>query len=162
MGVVMLGVGDYGASRSPEDVVKTLALGSCVAVVMLDPATRTVGMVHVALPESSISPEKCKERPGYFADTGIPALIETMREHGSTSSGQKMIVKLAGGAQVMDPNNTFNIGKRNQLAVKKILWQFGMGAISEDLGGHISRSVAVSPKDGRVRITSSARGEWEI
>ncbi len=43
MGQIILGVGDYGASNSPEDEVKTFALGSCVSVIMLDPATRTVG-----------------------------------------------------------------------------------------------------------------------
>lgn len=32
MNVIMLGVGDYGASNQAGDVVKTLALGSCVAV----------------------------------------------------------------------------------------------------------------------------------
>jgi len=162
MGTIMLGVGDLGASRSPGDVVKTLALGSCVAVVVLDPASRSVGMVHVALPESEIAPEKAAAKPGYFADTGVPFLVEELRRIGGTRNGTNFIVKLVGGASVMDPNNTFNIGKRNLLAIKKILWSLGMGAKAEDVGGHISRSVEADVDTGRVVITSAGRGRWEI
>ena len=62
----------------------------------------------------------------------------------------------------MDPNNTFSIGKRNALAIKKVLWQFGMGAIAEDIGGSISRTVCVDVDNGRVRISSPGREDWEI
>ena len=158
----MLGVGDLGATNGQGDIVKTLALGSCVAVVLLDPKTKMVGMVHVALPDSSINRDMAGERPGYFADTGIPALINRMKGLGCKGNGRGMIVKLAGGARIMDPNNTFNIGKRNVLAVKKILWANGMGAVAEDIGGSISRSVAVHPDSGRVVISSSGRNNWEI
>ncbi len=161
-GVVMLGIGDYGASRSTGHEVKTLALGSCVALCMLDPKTHTVGMAHVALPESQISPERGMERPGYFADTGVPALLACMHGLGCDKRGKSFIVKLVGGAQVADPRNTFNIGKRNVLAIKKALWSYGLGAVAEDVGGNISRSVSIDVDHGRVRIMSSRRGEWEI
>jgi len=82
MSNLILGVGEFGASKNPSDIVKTFALGSCVAVVLMCPRTRTVGMVHVALPESKINPEKVKTRPGYFADTGIPALLQKMATMG--------------------------------------------------------------------------------
>lgn len=137
-------------------------MGSCVAVILLHAKSRTVGMVHVALPESKISAEKAKEKPGYFADTGIPALLKAMALKGCPANGKGMIVKLAGGAQIMDPNNTFNIGKRNILAVKKILWAYGMGPLAEDMGGHISRTVTVSADNGAVVISSAGKGEWSI
>ena len=75
-----------------------------VAAILLDPRTRTVGMVHVALPESRINPAKVAERPGYFADTGIPALLKEMAKLGCDPRGRGMVVKLAGGAKIMDPN----------------------------------------------------------
>ena len=93
MSNVILGVGEYGASRTPGDIVKTFALGSCVAVILMCPKTRTVGMVHVALPESKINPEKVKTRPGYFADTGIPALMKQMADMGCDPRGRGFIVK---------------------------------------------------------------------
>ena len=160
--MIMLGVGDFGATNKPGEVIKTLALGSCVSIVFLYPKTRAVGMVHVALPDSSLDKVKTQERPGYFADSGIPALINEMKKHGYSGNGRDMIVKLAGGAKIMDPNNTFNIGKRNVLAIKKILWGHGMGAVAEDVGGNYSRSVAISTDTGRVTLSSPGRQNWEI
>ena len=162
MNVIMLGVGDYGASNRAGDVVKTLALGSCVAVVLLDTRVRAVGMAHVALPNSSISPDRAAQKPGHFADTGIPALFQAMRQAGSGAAARDLMVKLVGGAMIMDPNNTFNIGNRNVLAIKKLLWQYGMGPVAEDVGGQYSRSVAVDVDSGAVQITSPGRGIWTI
>jgi len=162
MNTIVLGVGDYGASNRLGDSVKTYALGSCIAVVLMDPKTRTVGMVHVALPESRINPGKSAERPGYFADTGIPALLREMGKFGGDPRGRGMIVKLAGGAKIMDPNDTFNIGKRNELAIKKILWAHGMGAVAEDLGGNYSRTVSVSVETGIITLSSPGRSNWTL
>ncbi len=162
MSTNIIGIGEFGASKTPGDVVKTLALGSCVAVILLYPPNRTVGMVHVALPEANINLEKAAERPGYFADTGVPALFRTMVQLGCKPNGRDYIIKLAGGAKVMDPNSTFNIGKRNVLAIKKILWQRRMGAVKEEVGGSISRTVAVHVDTGKVVLTSSGRGQWQL
>ena len=160
----VVGVGEFAVSSDPEEVIKTFALGSCVAVVFLHKPTRTVGLIHVALPESSISPEIVRERPGYFADTGIPAILKTMSVVTKQGNGlaQGMVVKIAGGANVMDTNNTFNIGKRNVLSLKKILWSLGMGPMAEDLGGSISRTVSVSVGTGRIVLSSPTKGEWEL
>ncbi len=162
MSLMVLGIGDFGAANSPGTTVKTYALGSCVAVVFLHPGTHTVGMVHVALPESSINPAKVKERPGYFADTGIPLLLKEMAKFGCPPNGRGMIVKLAGGASIMDQNETFNIGKRNVLAAKKILWSLGMGAVAEDVGGNFSRTVSVSVQTGQVMLSSPGRPDWKL
>ena len=62
----------------------------------------------------------------------------------------------------MDPKGTFNIGKRNILAIKKILWTRGMGAVAEDVGGSISRTVAVEVDSGKVMLSSAARGNWVL
>lgn len=162
MGSVILGVGDYGASKNPGDEVKTYALGSCVSVILLDPKTRTVGMVHVALPDSSINKAKAAEKPGYFADTGIPALLAEMAKLGCHKKGRGMVVKLCGGANVMDTNDTFQIGKRNALAIKKILWSYGMGAVAEDLGENFSRTVSISVEAGQVTLSSPGRPNWQL
>ncbi len=160
----VVGVGEFAVSNNPEEVVKTFALGSCVAVVFLHKPSRSVGLIHVALPESKISPEIVAKRPGYFADTGIPAILKAMAN--LTGAGNNlakgMVVKMTGGANVMDANNTFNIGKRNVLALKKILWPLGMGPVAEDVGGAFSRTVAVAVQSGRVFISCAGKGEWEL
>lgn len=162
MGQIILGVGDYGASNNPGDEVKTFALGSCVSLILLDPKTRTVGMAHIALPDSSINKAKAGEKPGYFADTAIPALLAEMAKFGCHKRGKGMVVKLCGGANVMDTNDTFQIGKRNALAIKKALWSYGMGAVAEDLGKNFSRTVAISCETGQVTLSSPGRPNWQL
>ena len=159
---IILGVGDYGASKTAGQEVKTFALGSCIAVIMLDPKARCIGMVHVALPDSSINKERAKEKPGYFADTGIPALMKLMSELGCVGGGSGWIVKLVGGANVADASNIFNVGKRNGMAIKKILWDLKISPRAEDIGKNFSRTVTVRVDDGKVIVNSPGRGEWNV
>ena len=161
MATIYVGVGEHAVSNCPEDVIKTMALGSCVGVVVLAPEYKAAGLLHVALPDSSINRKRGEQKPGTFADTGIPLLFKDMHMLGVNGNG-RLIVKLAGGASIMDPNSTFNIGKRNLLAIKKALWKYGLGALAEDIEGTISRTVTIPLDTGKVIISSPGRGEWEI
>lgn len=162
--IQVVGVGEYAVSQAPETTIRTFALGSCVAVIFLHKPTRAVGLIHVALPEASVNPDIVRTRPGYFADTGIPAILEDMASR--TGAGKAitrgMMVKIAGGANVLDTNNLFNIGKRNVLALKKILWPLGMGPVAEDVGGSYSRTVSVSVATGLITLSCPAKGEWTL
>lgn len=153
---INVGIGEFAVSKNPEEKIKTFGLGSCVAIIVLDPKVRSVGLMHVALPESSINPEKAEKLPGYFADTGIPHLLNHMAKLGSKPNGQGLIFKLVGGAQVMDPNQRFNIGKRNVLTIKKILWKYNLAVVAEEVGGNISRTVEVDAGTGRVTISQGS------
>lgn len=159
---LVIGIGELAACKESGAVIKTFALGSCIAVILFSPTTRTAGMVHVALPDSKINPEKTRELPGYFADTGIPKLLREMAAIGNRPDGKGLIVKLIGGASVMDPNDVFSIGKRNLLAIRKILWGHGLGAIAEDVGGNFSRTVALDVSTGAVSVFCPGRGQWQV
>lgn len=156
MNQINIGIGELAVSKNPEEKLKTFGLGSCVAVITLDPRVRSVGLMHVALPDSSINPEKARMQPAYFADTGIPYLLNEMAKLGSKPNGQGLIFKLVGGAQVMDPNQRFNIGKRNVLTIKKILWKYNLAVVAEETGGNISRTVDVDARTGRVTIAQGS------
>ncbi len=145
-----VGIGEFKVSGEPGTIIKTLALGSCVAVAIFSKKYAAAGLIHVQLPESSINPALAQKRPGAFADTGIPLLIQEMVELGCKPN--ELIVKVVGGAQVMDPNNTFNIGKRNYLSVKKILWANRMFPVTEEVGGSISRSVTIVVGENDVKV----------
>jgi chemotaxis protein CheD len=161
MNTIYVGVGEYTVSNNPNEMIKTMALGSCVGVIAYWPERKTAGLLHIALPESSINKKMSEQRPGMFADTGIPQLLLEMKRKGYDGKS-RLIIKLAGGASIMDPNNTFNIGKRNVLAVRKILWALRLGAIAEHVGDSISRTVTVDPATGKVVISSPGRGDWEL
>lgn len=154
MAKLVVGIGEAVSSNSSEDEIKTFALGSCVAVIFLDPKTRVGGMVHIALPDSNIDLEKSKSSPGHFADTGIHFLLALMLEKGATPNG-KYITKIAGGANIMDKNDYFQIGKRNITAIKKILWDMNIPIASEDVGGTISRTVSIEMQTGRVYVQTA-------
>ena len=159
MSIINVGIGEWKISSEPGDIIKTYALGSCVAVIIQDVKLKSVGLIHIALPDSSIDPEKAHRMPGYFADTGLSTMIEEMKKKGSVRPNIR--VKLVGGAAVMDDKGFFDIGKRNLLAVKKILWKSSLGAIAEDTGGEISRTVSVNVSDGDTLISSGKR-QWKI
>ncbi len=147
---IYIGVGEIVVSKNPDNVLVT-SLGSCVAVIMLAPGICGAGLAHVALPSSSVNEEQSRVKPGYYADTGIPGLLAAMGKlHGGKRG--RLLVKLVGGANIMDPNNTFDIGKRNVLAIKKILWKNRLGVLVEDIGEDISRNVRVRVDTGQVIV----------
>ncbi len=143
-------IADLAVTKSADEVLITYSLGSCIGVAIWDPAVRVAGLLHYMLPEASISPEKAKSSPAMFCDTGVPRLFRAAYELGATK--QRMVVKIAGGSQLLDENGTFNIGKRNYLALRKIFWKNGIMIQSEDVGGSISRTMRVDNATGTVTI----------
>ena len=157
---IVVGVGEFSVTSDEMPTIKTFALGSCVAVICLASRRKMVGLLHVALPEAKINPTMAQARPGMFADTGIPALLDMMVRRGCNLAELK--VKLAGGASILDAEQRFEIGKRNILSVKKVLWMYRLGPVAEDVGRDYSRTVTVSAETGLVVISSPNKGEWQI
>jgi chemotaxis protein CheD len=154
-----VGIGEFKVSKDSGDVLKTYALGSCVAVIAYDTHTKVAGLIHIALPESKINPKKAETRPGFFADTGLPIFLKEMKQKGANRNNTW--IKIAGGSNIMDEGKTFDIGRRNTIAVKRYLWKNGLGAIKEDVGGNISRTVSISVNTGEV-IISNSKEKWTL
>ena len=72
-----------------------------------------------------------------------------------------MIVKVAGGSQLLDDNGTFNIGKRNYVMLRKLFWRNGILIDGEDVGGSISRTLRLQMSTGRVTV-KTRNGETEL
>jgi hypothetical protein len=79
---LVIGIGELAVSNRPGDVIVTHALGSCIAVCVFDPVASIAGMLHFLLPEARINPERARQQPAVFADTGIPLLFQTAYEYG--------------------------------------------------------------------------------
>lgn len=159
MKLLEVGIGEIGVSADSDTVIKTYALGSCVAVIIYDKENRIGGLIHIALPDSEINLEKAEKNPAYFADTGLPLLLKKMNEMGAKKSNSW--IKVAGGASVIKSCESFDIGKRNVLAVKKILWGRQLGIKKDDVGGDYSRTVSLNLADGTVTLSNAGRN-WEI
>jgi len=163
MAKIIVGVGEWAVSGNAEDEIKTFALGSCVALILLDPKTRVVGFAHFALPEAKIDEKKAKELPTYFVDSGVPFLFSKMSAAGSIPH-KGYIVKLIGGANVMTSGSLdrFEIGKRNATAIKKMLWDMALPVTAEDVGKNFSRTVTVFLSNGKITVSSADGREWSV
>ncbi|MCC6262663.1 MAG: chemotaxis protein CheD [Bryobacterales bacterium] len=158
--LLTVGVGDCKVSGGAEAVLATYALGSCIAVAIHDPVAGVGGLLHYMLPESTLNPDKARESPYMFADTGIPRLFHAAYQLGAEK--RRLVVRVAGGAQVMDENGVFNIGKRNHLALRKILWKAGVIVHAEDVGGSTSRTVRLEVATGRFFIRGPGMPDREM
>ena len=154
-----VGIGEWKVSNRRDDIIKTYALGSCVAVITYDQKNGVAGLIHIALPESKVNPGKAERLPGYFADTGLPLLVRGMERRGAEKKNIR--VRIAGGASIMDENRNFDIGRRNTIAVKRFLWKNGLGVIREDTGGNSSRTVAINVADGVITVSNSGNS-WTL
>jgi chemotaxis protein CheD len=139
---------DCRISDAPGQVLATHGLGSCIGLLVHDPKTAVGGLLHFMLPDSGIDPARARENPYIFADTGIPLLLDQVCGRGA--SKRRLIVHAVGGAQMMDQECVFEIGKRNYLATRRILWNAGVLLHSEAVGGVSSRTVRLEIGSGKV------------
>ncbi|MEZ5305506.1 MAG: chemotaxis protein CheD [Pyrinomonadaceae bacterium] len=147
----IVGIADMKVSSNPDDEIITYALGSCLGVTVFDPVAGVAGMIHIMLPSSNTNPEKARENPYMFVDTGIPALFKACYKLGADKS--RMMLKVAGGASRHDAEtDNFQIGKRNMLVLKKLLWKNNVLIDSQDVGDKVSRTMALRVKDGTVTL----------
>mgnify|MGYP006306253751 CR=1 FL=1 len=143
----VVGVGDMKLSSNTGDVVVTHALGSCIGVAIYDARAKVGGILHFMLPLSSVNPEKAKNNPAMFADTGIPAFFKSAYKLGAARMALK--IKMAGGAQVFDDKDFFAVGKRNQVVARKIFWKNNMLIEKEHVGDQMSRTMYLDIESGR-------------
>lgn len=156
MSTVIVGVADCKIGNQPEDTLVTYALGSCIAVVLYDPVARVGGMLHLMLPDSSLDQSKAERNPYMFADTGIPLLFRSA--YGQGAEKKRLNVWLAGGAQVVE-STMFDIGKRNYLAARKILWKAGVLVQAEATGGTTSRTIRLELETGNLWLRGAGEPE---
>lgn len=153
-GKLIVGIGEFAVTDQPGGSIVTHALGSCIAVCIWDPAVRVAGLLHFLLADSKINPERARQQVGTFADTGIPALFQEAYKLGLDK--KRAEVRLVGGAEIAtaaSPSN-LQVGKRNILAARNLLWKNGVMIRAEATGGNVPRTVRISADDGRVEVST--------
>ena len=158
---LVVGVGDCKVAADAGAELVTYALGSCIAVAVWDPACRVGGLLHFMLPDSNVDRQsQGRNHPYRYADTGVPLLFREAYQHGAEK--RRLVVRLAGGAAVVDDNGLFSIGKRNYAALRKILWRAGVLIHGEDVGGAVSRTVRLELDSGRMFVRTTGQTEKEL
>ena len=142
------------------DMLITYALGSCLGVTIYDPIVQVGGLLHVMLPESSIDLEKATVNPYMFVDTGVPRLFREAYKAGAQKD--RLVVKVAGCASMhAEETDRFQIGKRNELMLRKLLWKNGVMMEATDLGGQVARTMSLEIGSGVV-VLRTKNGERSI
>lgn len=147
---LVVGVADMLVSNDSSAEIVTFSLGSCLGVTIYDPFKKIGGLLHLMLPDSRIDSAKAMTAPYMFVDTGVPRLFHAAYNLGADRN--RLIVKVAGGAQLLDQQGIFNIGARNFDALEKLLAQNGLKAHAVDVGGLSSRTVWLDLTTGDVSI----------
>ncbi|MBA3015654.1 MAG: chemotaxis protein CheD [Proteobacteria bacterium] len=157
---LIVGISDMKIGTKPEEELVTYSLGSCIGVVLWDPVVKVGALLHYMLPDSSIDKDKAEMKPFMFADTGVPRMFKEIYKHGGVK--ERMKVYIVGGAQIMDDSGMFNIGKRNQMIIRKMFWKNNVTVAKEDVGGSVNRTVTLNVGTGHVRLKISGQGEVDL
>ena len=87
-----VGVSDMKISNQAGDIVVTHALGSCIGIAIHDPVAHVGGILHYMLPVSKVDPEKAKNNPMMFGDTGVPALFQEAYRMGAKKENLRVVM----------------------------------------------------------------------
>lgn len=148
--LIKVGMADLNVCLPPKGLT-TLGLGSCVGIILYDPSTKVSGLAHIMLPDST----KIKNNGNIakFADTAVDKMIDDMCRLGAKRN--KLIGKLAGGAQMFSFNSTndlMRVGERNIVASKEKLQSLGIRIVAEDTGLNYGRTIEFYPETGELWI----------
>jgi chemotaxis protein CheD len=144
-----------------DDVLVTLGLGSCVAILLYDAEARIGGMAHILLPSPALS--RMDANPAKFPQSAVPRLLELMTADGASHG--RITARLAGGASMfaaLAPPGTIQMGERNLVASRQTLGAHGVPLVGESVGGDYGRSVRLRVCDGQVEIRTVAHGTHHL
>lgn len=158
-----VGMADLIVVSAPE-MLMTLGLGSCIGLVLYDQTAKVAGMVHIMLPDSRGAGEKALEKPGKFADTAVPVLINEVCAKGALRSRLK--AKLAGGSQMFAlpgaETDFLAVGSRNAKETIDLLKKTGIPLVNSDVGGNKGRTVEFSTVTWMLTVKVLGKGKIEI
>jgi len=149
-------VADLQVATAGEMLI-TVGLGSCVAIVLYDAIARIGGMAHVLLPSPALS--RVDGNPAKFPQTAVPRLLELMSQCGA--SPRRLTGRLVGGASMfasLTAPGTIQMGDRNVVASRQALNHAGIPLTGESVGGDYGRTVRLTVADGRLEVSSVAHG----
>lgn len=133
--------------------LRTVGLGSCLAVTIFAPRQQLAALAHCMLPTREAPDGEVAK----YVDTAVPSLIAALKMAGGT---QPLSAVLVGGASMFPGvSHEFmrDIAGRNVEVALQALDAAGVPVRAQDVGGHVGRSIQVDPVAQRV-LVSTIRG----
>jgi chemotaxis protein CheD len=150
----VVGIGQLAVSTDPGETIITYALGSCLGVTAYDRTARVGALVHVQLPLSPQHADEATRWPAKFVETGVALMFREMYARGARK--ERVELRVAGGARTTGEavDECFEIGRRNVVALKKVLWQNGVLLRAQEVGGTTYKTVSLRVEDGMVMLAT--------
>lgn len=156
--LILVRMGELKISESP-DFLGCTGLGSCIGLVIYDSQKKIGGLAHIILPEAGRNGNS-PGKPGKYADTAIPKLIEDLCKAGAEPN--QLWAKIAGGAHMFSfdtDNDIGRIGERNTEKVREILNEIKIPLKGMDCGGKSGRTIKFCLESGELKIKTFHKGE---
>lgn len=153
----MVRMGEQAASASAGDVLACIGLGSCIGLVLLDRTASVAGLAHIMLPEAGPGDPA---RPGRFADTAVPGLVDRVVGLGARRARLRAV--LVGGAQMFAFGSSLDVGARNDAAARAALHLAGIPVRAEATGGTCGRTVRVDVASARVTVREAGGTTFDL
>ncbi len=156
--LVRIGLAQFRVAKAPMTMM-TMALGSCLGVVLYDATTNIGGLAHVMHPKRELV--KNNANKAKFVDSAITLMVSRMVKRGAAR--EKIVAKIFGGAQmfgnVKGSPGVLQIGEKNVESAREKLAELGIPVVAEDIGGNQGRTISFNVSDGTVMMKDAFDNE---
>ena len=156
--IIKVGMAQFRVAMAPVKMM-TMALGSCVGIVLYDPKLRLGGLAHVMHPNR----DKVKNNTNRakFVDSAIELMFSMLLKKGARKG--RLEAKIFGGAKmfghISQRLGVTQIGDKNVEAAREHLLRRKIPIVAECVGGSTGRTIMFDLSDGTVKVKSSHGGE---
>jgi chemotaxis protein CheD len=156
--LVKIGMAQFRIGAAPMKMM-TMALGSCLGVVLYDATARIGGLGHAMHPHRRNV--KSNANRAKFVDSLIGLMIDRMARNGARR--ERLTAKIFGGARMFDHvkgnRSVLQIGEKNVIAAREELRFRGICIVAECVGGSKGRSILFDVADGSVSVRDAFDNE---
>ena len=140
--LVKVGVAEHFVGRAPMRIM-TMALGSCLGIVLFDPISCVGALAHAMHPRRELVRNRANSSK--FVDTVVELMISRMVRMGADK--ENIVAKIFGGARMFDSisgaKGVLQIGSENVKSAREALASYSIPIVAEDVGGTRGRKVLI-------------------
>ncbi|HYW48969.1 MAG TPA: hypothetical protein VE861_00100, partial [Gemmatimonadaceae bacterium] len=152
--VVMVPMGQSRVAGNGT-LLRSLGLGSCLAVIIFAPRQGLAGVAHCMLPHADQGGSPASK----YVDTAIPDLLHQLSAAGASEPFSATLVGGASMFPAFSEGVLRDIAGGNVSTARTVLTNSAVPVRSEDVGGHVGRSVLVDPSTQRVIVHTIREGD---
>jgi len=155
--VIDVQIGEVRAERG-KVILKSKAIGSCIAIAAYDATKNIAALAHVMMPGSAPVNKELREKTKYAADA-IDAIVGRMARLGSKDDDIEVV--LVGAGNVLHREDD-TICRDNIKSVIELLRKKHLKVGAQAVGGTARRSVSLDVEHGIISCTEGDGSEMQL